>query len=80
MLARKADEIPAVIVVTVFPVDNPKLAVKVVLSQKSNPAFCVFDNIKAGLSQIAASELSCFFYDANFFHLNPLSVLWTIIV
>ena len=50
MLAGEADEIPAVIVVTVFTVDNTELAVKAVLSQKPNPAFCVFDNIKAGLS------------------------------
>ena len=47
MLTRKADKIPTVVVVSVFTVGNTKLTVKVVLSQKPNPAFCVFDNIKA---------------------------------
>ena len=50
MLARKADEIPTVIVVSVFTVGNTELTVKVVLSQKPNPAFCIFDNIEAGLT------------------------------
>lgn len=50
LLARKADEIPAVIVIAVFTVGNTKLTVKVVLSQKPNPALCVFDNIEAGLT------------------------------
>ena len=50
MLARKTDEIPTVIVVSVFTVGNTELTVKVVLSQKPNPALCVFDNIKAGLA------------------------------
>ena len=70
MLTRKGDEIPAVIVVSVFTVGNAKLTVKVVLSQKPNPAFCVFDNIEAGLPQIAASEHPCLFYDKHFFHFN----------
>ena len=50
MLAREGDEIPTVIVIAVFTVGNTKLTVKVVLSKKPNPAFCVFDNVKANVT------------------------------